>query len=96
MNPVEPDLEKTLQEHGFDVILASPRDRRTLAYLFEVCGVVRVKRAHADLKGRLAFVSTLSKILGVTIPDHVIATPQCEGRTEIGKIKEDLKNRLAR
>ena len=96
MEPTEENLDQLLLDSGFEVILKNPRDRRTLLYLFEECGIARVKTAHGQLKGRLPFVSTLAKILGITIPDRIIVTPREQGRAEIGKIKADLRNRLTR
>jgi hypothetical protein len=96
MEPTEQNLKQVLLENGFNVILNNARDRRTLAYLFGECGVARVRRAHEQLKGRLPFVSTLANILGVTIPERVIATPREQGHVEIEKIKADLRKRLNR
>lgn len=96
MEPTEQNLKQLLLDNGFEVILNNARDRRTLAYLLEECGVTRVRRAHEQLKGRLPFVSTLAKILGITIPERIIATPREQGRVEIEKIKADLRKRLNR
>ena len=96
MEPTEENLEQLLLESEFDVILKNARDRRTLVYLLDECGVARVKRAHEQLKGRLPFVSTLAKILGITIPERVVVTPREQGQVEIEKIKVDLRKRLSR
>ncbi|SAL53583.1 hypothetical protein AWB71_02881 [Caballeronia peredens] len=78
---------------SLDVIVESGRDQRTLEYLISVCGIKRVKRARADIPGeRRPYVSNLAKILGVTIPIEVLATPRPEAQRKIS----DLKDKLAK
>lgn len=96
MKPTEQNLEQMFAEHGFEVILNNARDRRTLVYLLEECGIARVRRAHEQLKGRLPFVSTLASILGVTVPERIVVTPREQGLVEIERIKSELRRRLNR
>lgn len=76
-----------------DVIIASERDQRTLDFLISVCGLARLRRAREQLPGdSRPYISNIAKILGVTVPLEVIATPQNEARHRIS----DLKERLAK
>jgi hypothetical protein len=80
---------------SLDVILANERDRRTLAYLVETCGLDRVTRARQALPGRTRpYVSNIAKTLGVTIPDAVVITPRVDGQQRITEIKQMLVAKL--
>jgi hypothetical protein len=80
---------------SLDVILANERDRRTLAYLVETCGLDRVTRARQALPGRTRpYVSNIAKTLGVTIPDAVVITPREVGCRHLAEIKSFLATRI--
>ena len=79
---------------GLDVIVESDRDQRTLDYLISTCGLKRVRKAREQISGQTRpYVSNLAKILGVTVPIEVVATPRLEAREHISKLKERLANR---
>ncbi|MDR5765829.1 MULTISPECIES: hypothetical protein [unclassified Caballeronia] len=76
---------------SLDVIVESSRDQRTLDYLISVCGLKRVKRARQQIPGQTRpYVSNLAKILGVTIPIEVLATPRQEAQRQISELKDKL------
>lgn len=77
-----------------DVVLESDRDRRALDWLISQVGQSAVESACSQLAGeRKAYVSNLAKVLGLTLPDIVSATPKDEALVQLASIKNILKTR---
>ena len=79
------------------VVIQSTRDQRTLDFLVETCGVAAVESACRQVPaGRRLYVSNLARVLKITIPERVIATPRVEGAARMAEIKELLRVRVTR
>jgi hypothetical protein len=77
-----------------NVVLESDRDRRVLDWLVSQVGLPAVELACSQLAGeRKAYVSNLAKVLGLTLPDSVSATPKHEALVHLTSIKNILKTR---
>ncbi|MFM0121099.1 cryptic plasmid protein A [Paraburkholderia sp. RL18-101-BIB-B] len=74
------------------IIVNSARDRRTLEYLVEKCGIEAVEQACAQVAGqRRLYVSNIAKVLGVEIPDEVVITPRAEALVHLERLKKLLR-----
>lgn len=81
-------------DFGIDVIIESDRDRRTLDYLVQTCGIDRVRRARYELPGRTrSYVSNLAKALGITVPEDIIITSREDGRRHLDDLKALLREK---
>ncbi|RYE72093.1 MAG: hypothetical protein EOO81_04270 [Oxalobacteraceae bacterium] len=75
-----------------EIILESDRDRRILDWLVGQVGLRAVERACSQLAGeRKAYVSNIVKILGLSPPDSILATPRDEALAQLASIKGILK-----
>lgn len=76
-----------------DVFLESDRDRRTLEWLVLEVGLPVVEKACFQLAGeRKAYVSNIAKVLGLTVPDDLSATPRNEALVHLASIKSILRS----
>ncbi len=75
-----------------DAVLESDRDRRTLDWLISQVGLAAVEQASFHLAGeRKAYVLNIAKLLKLTPPASVFATPKDDVLVQLAAIKNLLK-----
>lgn len=68
--------------------MLNARDERAVAWLIEQAGFEAVQQACGRIAGdRKLYPSNLAKILGLSIPQHVIETPVAVARERIRELR---------
>lgn len=84
-------------DYGTGVIVSTNRDQRVLDFLVATVGCERLKQARLALPGqRRAYVSNITKILKISVPDEVLITSREEGRQHLSNIKMFLNSKFDR
>ena len=71
------------------ILKLNDRDERALAWLIEQAGVDAVESACSRLAGhRRPYVSNLARVLGLRIPEDVVATPRATALERIHDLRQ--------
>lgn len=78
-----------------DIVILNDRDRRVLSWLKSQFADEQILQALANISGqRKPFLSNVCKVLGVTVPDTVLATPAGQARKHLDAAKALLATKL--